>query len=92
MFAPPHIVAPTQTLMLQQEPTPQICPAGQSLLVAQVANPSHGVLPSTQNPVLSVVLAQTQDPPGPQGPNVSQVSPVQALVTQALLLQTPESH
>jgi hypothetical protein len=33
------------------------------------------------------MLAQTQDPPGPQGPKVLQVSPVQVLDEQAPLVQ-----
>jgi len=91
-FAPPQVVAPTQTLIPQQEATAQTTPAGQSLLVSHVCRPAHGVLPSTQKPVPSAVLAQTQVPPGPQGVNVSHVSPVQVFETQALLMQIPEGH
>jgi hypothetical protein len=91
-FAPPQDVAPTQTLIPQQEATAQTTPAGQSLLDPHVSRPAHGVLPSTQNPVPSAVLAQTQVPPGPHVVNVSHVSPVHASETQALFLQLPEAH
>ena len=86
------MVAPTQTLISQQEATAQICPAGQSLLIVQVCSPAHGVLPSTQKPVPSAVLAQTQLPPGPQAVKVSHVSPVQVFETHELFSQTPEAH
>jgi hypothetical protein len=91
-FAPPQVVAPTQTLIPQQDATAQTMPAGQSLLVPHVCRPAQGVLPSTQNPVPSAVLAQTQVPPGPHSVNVSHVSPVHVLETQALLMQLPEGH
>lgn len=45
-----------------------------------------------QKPVDSLVEAQTQLPPGPQGPNVSQVWPVQVFEVQAPLAQTPVEH
>jgi hypothetical protein len=50
------------------------------------------VFPSTQNPVPSVVLAQTQEDPGPQAVKVLQVSPVQELLVQALFLHSPDVH
>ena len=88
----PQIVAPTQTLSGQQVSTAQIKPEAQSALFEQVASPAHGVLPSTQYPVSSAVLAHTQSPPGPHGPNVSHVCPVHELLVQAPWAQTPVAH
>lgn len=62
------------------------------MLSTQVARPVQAVLPSTQKPVLSVMEAQTQEPPGPQGPKVSQVWPLQELKEQAPLVQPPDGH
>jgi hypothetical protein len=76
-----------QTPPPQHVLTAQTPPRGQSALVVQAGSPPHGVCPLTQKPVPSVMLAQTQDPPGPQGPKVLQVSPVQVLDEQAPLVQ-----
>jgi hypothetical protein len=91
-FEPPQDVEPIQTLIPQQDATAQTTPAGQSLLELHVERPVQDVLPSTQNPVPSAVLAQTQEPPGPQAVNVAHVSPVHVSETQALFLQLPEAH
>lgn len=72
--------------------TAHTAPSGQSELVPQVWSPEHGVLPSTQNPVLSTMEAQTQEPPGPHVVKVLQVWPVQELEEQAPLLQVPVAH
>lgn len=58
----------------------------------QVERPEHGVLPSTQNPVLSTMEAQTQLPPGPHVVKVLQVWPVQELEEQAPFLHVPVAH
>lgn len=93
LLPPPQNVAPTHTLMPQQDPTAHISPAAQLELSAHSARPAHGVLPSTQNPVSSVVLAHTQLPPGPHGPNVVHVWPVQAVLVQAPLTHVlPVGH
>lgn len=89
---PPQNVAPTHTLRLQHDAAAQILPEAQLMLSVQSASLAHGVLPSTQWPVCSVVLAHTQLPPGPQGPKVAHVWPVQVLLVQAPLVQTPVGH
>jgi hypothetical protein len=90
---PPQKVAPTQTDTPQQVATAQTSPDAQLLLSLQLASPAHCVLPSTQNPVLSAVLAQTHDPPGPHGPNVVHVWPVQLDEVHAPFTQvSPEAH
>jgi len=88
----PQKVAPTQTLPPQQVPTAQTSPEEQSLLALQLGSPAQGVDPSTQKPVLSEVVAQTQEPPGPQGPKLEQVWPVQVGEEQAPLEHFPEGH
>ena len=88
----PQKVAPTQTLAPQQVPTAQISPVAQSLFRLQLVSPAQEVDPSTQKPVLSAVVAQTQEPPGPQGPKLAQVWPVQVLEEQAPLVHLPEGH
>jgi hypothetical protein len=71
----------------------QTPPRGQSELVVQAGSPPHDVSPLTQKPVPSVMLAQTQGDPGPQGPKVEQVLPVQVLDEQAPLVQVlPAGH
>ena len=72
-----------QTFTPQQVPTAQTPPTGQSALVTQLGRPSQGVSPLTQKPVPSVMLAQTQLPPGPQEPKLLQVWPVQDLDEQS---------
>lgn len=58
--------------------------AGSAVRVSeQVASPAHCVLPSTQYLFPSAVLAHTQSPPRPNGPNVSHVCPVHELLVQA---------
>jgi len=89
---PPQNVAPTQTFRTQQVLTAHISPVAQSELELQSGRPAHGVAPSTQNPVPPVVLAQTQEPPGPHCPKVSHVLPEQLGVTHAPLVQMPEAH
>ncbi|KAI9858086.1 MAG: hypothetical protein M1813_007898 [Trichoglossum hirsutum] len=90
--APPQVVAPIQTLLPQQVPTAHTSPLAQSTLVTHSASPAHGVEPSTQKPVPSKVLAQTQEPPGPQGPKLAQVWAVQVEEEQAPFTQVPEGH
>jgi hypothetical protein len=76
----------------QQDCTAQLSPDAQLVLSVQWASPAHGVLPSTQEPVSSVVLAQTQVTPGPHGPKVAHVWPAQLLLVQARSAQIPVGH
>jgi hypothetical protein len=92
LAAPPQNEAPTHTFRVQQVWNAQISPAPQLALVAQLSRLAHGVLPSTQKPVPSVVLAHTHDDPGPHAVKVLHVSPVQGTLVQALLVQTLEAH
>jgi len=89
---PPQLSATIHTFWVQHVFTAQTAPSGQSELVPQLWSPEHGVLPSTQNPVLSTMEAQTQEPPGPHVVKVLQVWPVQELEEQAPLLQVPVAH
>jgi hypothetical protein len=89
---PPQTVAPMQTLRLQQLPTMHTSPVAQSELDPQSGRPEQGVEPSTQKPVVSVVLPHTQEPPAPQAVKVSQVSAAQVGLEQAPLAHTPEAH
>lgn len=93
---PPQNVAPTHTPGrvpgAQHVLTTQTSPAPQWALSLHSASCSHCVSPSTQNPVPSGVLAQTQVLPGPQATKVSQVFPSQPLAAQAPFLQMPEGH
>jgi hypothetical protein len=75
------------TFYPQYVPIAQTLPKGHSALLPQVERPAQGVLPSTQKPVLSVMGAQTHEPPGPQGPKSAQVWPPQELKEQAPLVQ-----
>lgn len=81
-----------QTLRWQQVPTAHTLPRGQSALEPQSFKPSHGVFPLTQKPRPPVMEAQTQLPPGPQGPKAPQVLPVHELKEHAPLVQAPEGH
>jgi hypothetical protein len=89
---PPHESAVIHTFWLQHVLTAHTAPSGQSELELQVARPEHGVLPSTQNPVLSTTEAQTQEPPGPHAVKVLQVWPEQELEEQTPFLQVPVEH
>ncbi len=65
----------------------------QSLLSPQEFRVLQALNPLTQYPAPSVVLAQTPGEPGPQGvEKVSQIWPVQLLLVQAPLAQTPVVH
>lgn len=87
-----HRSAAIQTFLPQQVLTAHTPPLAQSADLVQAGRPLQGVDPSTQKPVASVVLPQTQDPPGPQGPKVEQVFPEQPTAEQAPLTHLPDGH
>lgn len=90
---PPQESPAIQTFLVQQEPTAHTLPSAQSALVLQSGSPEQGVSPLTQNPVLSDVDAQTQEPPAPHSLKFSQVPRlVQPVVAQTPLVQIPVEH
>lgn len=89
---PPHLSAAIHTFLVQQVPTAQTRPDGQSALVVQSASPVHGVVPSAQKPEPPAMETHKQVPPGPQGKKLLHVLPVQVVEVQAPLEQVPLSH
>lgn len=92
-FTPPQAAAPIHTDLRQHVATAHTWPTPHSAVDPQLGRPRQGVEPSTQKPVPSVVLAQTQLPPGPQAPKLSHVWPAQKMEEQAPFVQTlPDGH
>lgn len=82
-----------QTFLVQQVATAQTAPSPQSASDTQSASAEQGVCPSKQKLIPPELLAHMQDPPGPHGPNVSQLTELgHAREAQTPLLQIPLSH